>query len=179
MIASARRAPRAGGACAAAVLLAACSPALDWRDVRPAGSHVTLLMPCKPVVQERRLPLAGASVSLTLQACKAGDQTWGIAHADVADPARVGAALVELRTSAAANIASLAAEVLPLQVPGATPQAASERVRLDGRLPDGRPVQMQLAVFAQGTRVFQATALGERLPVEAAETFFGSIRFLP
>jgi len=82
-------------------------------------------------------------------------------------------------TSAAANIASLAAEVLPLQVPGATPQAASERVRLEGRLPDGRPVQMQLAVFAQGTRVFQATALGEQLPVEAAQTFFGSIRFLP
>jgi len=179
MTVSARRATRAGCACAAAVLLAACSPALDWREVRPAGSHVTLLMPCKPVLQERRLPLAGASVSLTLQACSAGDQTWGIAHADVADPARVGAALVELRTSAAANVASLAAEVLPLQVPGATPQAASERVRFEGRLPDGRPVQMQLAVFAQGTRVFQATALGERLPVEAAETFFGSIRFPP
>ncbi|MBE0548915.1 MAG: hypothetical protein IH627_14965, partial [Rubrivivax sp.] len=62
-------AARAGCVCAAAFLLAACSPTLDWRDVRPAGSGVTLLMPCKPVVQERSLPLAGAPVRLSLQAC--------------------------------------------------------------------------------------------------------------
>jgi hypothetical protein len=91
----------------------------------------------------------------------------------------VGAALVALREAAVANMAAGSAERLPLQVPGATPQPASERLRLEGRLPDGRPVQVQLAVFAHGTRVFQATALGERLPAEAAETFFGSIRFLP
>jgi hypothetical protein len=87
--------------------------------------------------------------------------------------------LAELRTSAAANVAAGAVEPLPLQVPGATPQPGSERVRLDGRLPNGRPVQVQVAVFAQGTRVFQVTALGDRLPAEAAETFFGSIRFAP
>ncbi|MDP1646754.1 MAG: hypothetical protein Q8M01_00930 [Rubrivivax sp.] len=172
-------AARAGCVCAAAFLLAACSPTLDWRDVRPAGSGLTLLMPCKPVVQERSLPLAGAPVRLSLQACSAGGRTWGIAHADVADPARVGVALGELRSSAAANIAGGAAETLPLQVPGATPQAASERVRFGGRLPDGRPVQVELAVFAHGTRVFQATALGEQLTLEAAQTFFGSIRLQP
>jgi hypothetical protein len=52
-------------------------------------------------------------------------------------------------------------------------------VRFDGRLPDGRTVQAQVAVLAHGTRVFQVTALGERLPGEAADTFFGSIRFVP
>ncbi|HSQ70999.1 MAG TPA: hypothetical protein VLM87_01135, partial [Rubrivivax sp.] len=91
----------------------------------------------------------------------------------------VAAALGELRASAAANLAAGAVEQLSLQVPGATPQPGSERERFDGRLPDGRPVQAQMAVFAQGTRVFQVTALGERLPNEAAETFFGSIRFAP
>jgi hypothetical protein len=34
-------------------------------------------------------------------------------------------------------------------------------------------------LFALGTRVFQATALGERLEPEASETFFGSIRLQP
>jgi hypothetical protein len=172
-------AARAGCACAAAFLVAACSPALDWRDVRPAGSGLTLLMPCKPVSQERQLPLAGAPVQLSLLACSADGQTWGIAHADVADPARVSAALVELRHAAAANLSAEPTEVLPLQVPGATPQAASVRVRFDGRRPDGRAVHVQSAVFARGTRVFQATALGEPLQAEAAQTFLGSIRFLP
>ncbi|HSM22203.1 MAG TPA: hypothetical protein VK876_08350 [Rubrivivax sp.] len=176
MTLTARSAAGAGGA---ALLLAACAPALDWRDVRPEGSNMTLLMPCKPTAQQRRLPLAGAAVILSLHACSADGQTWGVAHADVEDPARVAAALAELRVSAAANVDAGAAEPLQLQVPGATPQPASERVRLEGHLPDGRPVQVQVAVFAQGTRVFQVTALGERLPGEAAETFFGSIRFAP
>jgi hypothetical protein len=173
------RAAEVGRACVASLLLVACAPALDWRDVRPDGSSLTLLMPCKPTAQERRLPLAGVTVRLSLHACSADGQTWGIAHADVEDPARVEAALTELRTAAAANIAAGPAERLPLQVPGATPQPAGERVRFDGQLPDGRAVQAQLAVFAQGTRVFQATALGERLSGEAAETFFGSIRLTP
>jgi hypothetical protein len=179
MSSPARRAAGAGCACAVAWLLTACAPALDWREVRPAGTVATLLMPCKPAIQERTLVLAGAPVRLSLLACTAEGQTWGLAHADVADPARVGAALAELRQAAAANVAGGTAEPVPLLVPGATPQAASLRVRFDGRLPDGRSVQVQVAVFAQGTRVFQATALGERLAAEASETFFGSVRLQP
>ena len=49
-------------------------------------------------------------------------------------------------------------------------------LRLQGRLPDGRAVQMQLAVFARGTQVFQATVLGDAVPDDAAETFFASLR---
>jgi len=179
MSSPAPRAARAVCACAVSWLLAGCAPALDWRDVRPAGTAAILLMPCKPVTQERSLALAGAPVRLSLLACTAAGQTWGLAHADVADPTRVGAALEELRQSAAANVSGGTAHPLPLQVQGATPQAASLRLRFDGRLPDGRPVQMQVAVFAQGTRVFQATALGEHLEAEASETFFGSIRLQP
>lgn len=179
MSSPAPRAARAGCACAAAWFLTACTPALDWRDVRPAGTAALVLMPCKPVTQERSVALAGAPVRLALLACTAAGQTWGLAHADVADPGRIGAALEELRRAAVANVSGGNATALPLQVPGATPQAASLRLRFDGRLPDGRPVQMQVAVFALGTRVFQATVLGERLEAEACQTFFGSIRLQP
>ncbi len=161
-------------------LLAGCSPALDWREVRPAHSPVQLLMPCKPAAQERRVSLAGQPVRLTLHACTAGGQTWGLAFADVVEPARVGPALVELGASAAGNIgAPAAAGAGPLQVPGATPHADSRRWRLQGTRPDGKPVQMQLAVFAHGTQVFQATALGEQLPDDAADTFFDALRMRP
>jgi hypothetical protein len=46
-------------------------------------------------------------------------------------------------------------------------------------MPDGRAVTEQLAVFTKGTKVFQATALGEKLESEAADTFFGGLRFAP
>jgi hypothetical protein len=170
---------RRGTAAALALAVVACAPTLDWRDVRPADSGFMLQFPCRPTAQERAVALAGAKVRLVLHACSAGGQTWALAFAEMTEPARVGAALAELRGAAAANVGAPLAPPLPLPVPGATPNAESGRLRLDGRLPDGKPVQMQLAVFAQGTRVFQATVLGERVPAEAAQAFFTSLRPSP
>jgi len=167
---------------AAAALLAAaaaCSPTLDWRELRLAGSGVTLLLPCRPSAQVRSVQLAGRSVQLSLQACSAGGQTWALAFADVGDPAVLAPALDALRAAAQANLGATDGQTLPLAVPGATPNAASRRVLLNGKLPDGKAVQEQVAVFTHGTLVFQATVLGESLPADGVETFFGSLRFSP
>lgn len=164
---------------AAVGLLAACAPALDWRELRPEGSGLVLLMPCKPERQARQVSLASTQVRLELHACSAGGITWGVAHADVGDPARVGAALDELRASAARNLGAAQATALPLKVEGATPNASSQRVQLAGHMPDGRAAVEQTAVFVKGTRVFQAVALGQALDAEAVDTFFASLRLAP
>lgn len=153
----------------------ACSPALDWRDVRADAAGLQLQFPCKPAQQQRTLPLAGVAVQLTLQVCSADGQTFGLAHADMADPARVQAALQELAAAAARNTAGTPLRTAPLQVPGATPNAASQRQRLSGRLPDGKPAQMELVLFAIGTRVYQASVLGEALRDDVVETFIASL----
>jgi hypothetical protein len=159
--------------------LAACSPTLDWREARPAGSGFVALFPCKPKSLTRRLALAGAPAALSMHACSAGGMTFALAHADLADPARVGPALLELQRAAAANVGAGARREMPLKVSGITPNPASARVALEGRLPDGQPVLEQVAVFSRGTMVLQATALGAKLQPEAAETFFGSLRAVP
>lgn len=160
----------------AALLLAACSPALDWRELRPEDSGVVAMFPCRPASHARKLPLAGGEVLLTLHACQAGEVTWALSHADLGDPGRVSLALDELRRSAAANIGAGEPQALPLAVPGATPYAGSGRSALAGRGADGRAVQSQVAVFAKGTRVFQATAIGPALPAEALQTFFDGLK---
>ncbi len=160
----------------AVLCLAACSPALDWREVRPDGSGAVLLMPCKPKSQERRLALDGQRTLLTLYACSASDQTWSLAFADVGDPARVSGALQALVRAAGDNVAASSQQALALKVPGATPNGANQRMVYQGQLPDGKVVQMQVAVFAHGTRVFQVTAVGGALPAEGLDTFMGSIR---
>jgi hypothetical protein len=164
---------------AALAALVACSPALDWRELRPADSGAQLMLPCKPQRHERTVALAGQRQKLVMLSCQADGQTWALAFADLADPARLGAGLQELAQAAQTNIAAGSPQSLPLQVPGATPHPASQRAKLLGKLPDGQPVQMQVAVFAHGTRVFQATALGPGLADSAAETFMASLRFAP
>jgi len=160
-----------------ALALAACSPALDWREVRPEGTGLTLLLPCRPSQQVRTVALAGRDVRLALVACSAGGQTWAVAFADVGDPAAVGPALDGLRRAAARNLGAADAGSQALSVPGATPNAASARLALAGRLPDGAAVQEQVALFTRGTFVFQATVVGPALPADAVDTFFGGLRF--
>ncbi len=160
-------------------LLTACAPTLDWRDTRPEGSGLQLQFPCRAGGQSRDLALAGMRVNLALHACAAGGLTWGLGHADVADPARVGPALAELAAAARANVGASASAPLPLAVRGATPNPNSGRWRVQGRLPDGTPVQMQVAVFARGTQVFQATVLGPQVPPEGADIFFASMQLGP
>jgi hypothetical protein len=175
---SCRRLPWAlpGALVLGAAALAACSPALDWRQVRPADSRVTMMFPCKPVGQVRRLTLAGQEVRLSLHACSADGHTWGLAFADTGDPARVTLALRALQEGVVANVDGAAAPAQALNVPGATPNEASVRQRVQGRLPDGREVAVDSGVFALGTWVYQATVLGPGPGSEAVETFFGALR---
>lgn len=159
-----------------AAILSACTPTYNWREVRPEGSGVVLMMPCKPDSHARRVRLAGGDVRLTLHACSTGEVTWALAEADLGDPTRVGPALAELRRAAADNLGADRETPLPLAVDGATPNPASGRLALQGQLPDGRPVHEQVAVFTRGTRVYQATCVGAQLPAEAVETFFAGLK---
>ncbi|MDO9461522.1 MAG: hypothetical protein Q7N95_15615 [Alphaproteobacteria bacterium] len=163
-------------AAAVATVLTACTPTLDWRELRAADGTLTLLLPCKPASHARKVQLAGQAVTLTLLACRAGEVTWALAHADMVDPARVTPALDELRQAALANLGATTGAALPLAVAGATPNPSSSRVAISGHLPDGSAVQEELAVFARGTRVFQATAVGARLEPQALQTFFTALR---
>jgi hypothetical protein len=168
---------RAAALALAATLGAACSPALDWRELRPDGSGAVVLLPCKPASHARRVPLAGGVVEWTLYACSAGGVTWALGFAELEDPARVGPALAELEAAALANIGAAAPEARQaLRVDGATPHPASALLAARGRLADGTEVQERVALFSKGTRVYQATAVGAALPPEALESFLDGLR---
>lgn len=158
-----------------AIAASACSPVYDWRTVQLAGGGVSALMPCKPDVQTRKLKVADVPLHMTLQVCTAGDQTWAITSADVSDATHVAALLRALQAAAAANLATETAPLVPFAVPGATPSAASGRMALGGRLPDGRPMNGQMLFFSKGTRVYQASVLGVVLPAEGVENFLASL----
>lgn len=160
----------------ALLLLGACTPSLDWREVRPEGSGAVALFPCKPSTDARMVTLAGARVRMVLAACNAGDATWAVAHADVADAARVAPALEALRAASVANLAGTAERVGPMKVEGMTPNARAERVRVLGKLPGGEAVTLEGGVFTRGTRVYQASVMGKSLDAEAVAVFFDNLK---
>jgi hypothetical protein len=154
----------------------ACSPTLDWRELRPEGSGIAAMFPCKPDRHARPLRVAGHPVRMEMLVCSAGGATYALAFADLPDPAAVPVALQELRELAGTNIAAAPVPPLRLQVPGMTPYPQAARVSLSGRLPDGAAVQEQAVFFAKGLRVYQASVIGERPSAEAADTFLAGLR---
>ena len=161
----------------AALLLAACSPALDWREVPLAGTDLLGRFPCHPSHVVRNVELMGRQQQFALTSCDAGGVTYGIITTDVEDPTRVDAALTTLAEAARRSVGASNATIVPLAFAGVTPYRGDIRMRLSGRRGDGQGVEESISLFARGTRVFQATAIGPALPPAAVEPFHAGLRF--
>jgi hypothetical protein len=159
-------------------MLPACSPALNWREVRPEGTRLALLLPCKPDKAEKMVPLGGPATTLRMLGCDAGGATFAVAVADMGDVAKVAPVLAQWQSLTLANMKAVAApQVSPLKLPSAAALPPASLVKAEGQGPDGKPVSGQAAYFAQGAQVFQVVMYSPRIAPEVAETFFSSLKF--
>lgn len=144
------------------VLLAGCSPSLDWRTVslEPLGLRASL--PCKPDRLERGIELAGAPVQVHMAGCTADGTTVALACAALPPSALPGAALAHWRAAVLAALRappaghSGAAKDRPFEPVGALVLPQSVRTQAQGQQPDGSGAAfMDAAWFArlQGTQL--------------------------
>jgi hypothetical protein len=151
------------------VLAGACTPSLDWREVRPADAGLLTLFPCKPEVFSRPAT-AAEPARMGLAQCKAGGLSFALSWAELPDPAQVTPALRQMREAVAVKLEARAEPAQPLQVPGMTPNAEALSQRLAGSQ------QAQVAVFARGKVVYQALMLGPKRDDAAWESFVGALK---
>lgn len=108
-----------------ATLLAACAPALNWREVRPANADgLRATFPCKPLEAQRRVTLPGLPdpVTVNLLSCEADGSRWVLSHLGVTDASLVPVALRALAAATRGNLALAASEAARQN--GAAPSAA-------------------------------------------------------
>jgi hypothetical protein len=157
--------------------IAACTPTWDWRSVPLPGTQLVTELPCRPSRFQRDVKVAGVTLKLFMLSCETGGVTYGVATADVVDPARVDTVLIGLRDSAAAAIRSSGSTAGALNLHGVTPFNGNYSAHLHGQRPDGETIDEAVRVFARGTRVFQASAVGSTLPEAALKPFEDGLRF--
>jgi len=162
---------------AAAAALVGCAPTLDWRSVPLPATPLVAELPCRPGRFQREVTVAGVPLKLFMLSCEAGGVTYGVATAEVGDPAHVDPVLFALRDSAAAAIRSADSTAGALNLRGATPFSGNSSAHLHGRRPDGETIEEAVRVFARGTRVYQASAVGTSLPDAALRPFEDGLRF--
>lgn len=164
---------------AAAFGLVACSPTFNWREVRAESVPLKAMLPCKPDKTSRTVPMAGRQVELKVLGCEAGGATFAVLTGDIVDPLRGGDVLAQWRRATLANLrlAPDRAQDTPFLPAGAMALAQSSRVTAAGRRADGSAVESQAAYFARGSYVVQAVVYADKIPAEAADTFFASLGF--
>lgn len=170
-----------------AVVLAACSPALNWRSVPLDAAGLTVLLPCKPDYAVRPVELGAVrSAELSMAGCDADGATFAVSHLRIDDPAQAGATLALWQAAVRARMQAPAG---PPQSPPATtafvPAGAlqlpqSVRAQLWGRTEDGRAVTAQAVWFARlegpHARLYHAVVYSPAPRPEVAQTFIDGVR---
>lgn len=161
------------GGALALTLLAACTPTLDWRELRAPEAGFSVMLPGRIATDARALPAPLADVRLSQWSARAGETLYavGVAGLPSADRGKAVAAL--LRTGLMANFGARVTAEYTLAGGwtewAALGTAAGKEVRVDVRqriLPDR---YQQLVVIAP-------VALADR---EAVQMFWSSFRPLP
>ncbi len=79
--------------CACSLLLAACSPSMNWRTVQLESAPLQIALPCKPQTQTRPVAMGAGSVQMSMVTCEVEGTTFAAMHFLLTDPTQAGEVL--------------------------------------------------------------------------------------
>ena len=164
-----------------AVLLASCSPDLNWRQTGFDGTNFKVDLPCKPDKATRSVPLGGLPVSLQVAGCESGSAMVAVMTAALPPGADANAVLSGWQQATWANMQAAGAE--PGQAwtpPGMLPLPAAQRLSAQGQRSDGQPVAAQAVwgafVERDHVRLVHAVVYDRKVAPVLAEHLFESLK---
>ena len=170
--------------CALLLLITACTPTLNWRDVRfesASGSTLKAVLPCKPDVATRQQQLGGILVELSMMGCVASDTTFTLSRVPLANPLNGPKVLAAWQAAGMANarVKSAGAIAIPAVVSGASAWPPAVWQTIDGEVNQAHMLWFTKQT-ATGVIVYQAAMYGKQLSnkssEDAADTFFESLK---
>ena len=165
---------RASSLLALCLVLGACSPALNWRNVDFAGIQAAL--PCKPDQAERPVSLAGIELRLAMVGCEADGGLYAISHLRLAQGVQAQAVIDAWRMQAMQSMGSTA---LPLTTPlpalGARP--ALTVYQASGNNPRGQAVQARWTWVQRDRDIYHWALYAPVIRAEMEEPFLGAFQW--
>lgn len=170
--------------CAALALGAgACTPSLNWREVRLAPVTAVALLPCKPDHAERSVPLGGEPTTLAVSGCEAGGATFALMAAKLPAGRAPDDLLAGWQQATLANMRATGTPTRqPFHPPRGLPLPHAERVVAEGQQADGRAVVAQAVWTARaaeggGTELLHAVMYAAKPQPAVADAFFEGIKW--
>lgn len=159
-------------------LLAACQPALNWRDVRLDNTPLRVQLPCKPDRASRAVAMAGQNLQLHVAGCDAGGATFAVMQADLPQPQLAAVVLAQWRQATLLNMRATSLQDAAFVPTGAYNLPQSLLTQAVGRRPaaaGGAAVQARAVWFSNGAQVFHAVLYADAIEPAVADTFFASL----
>ena len=152
------------------LFLTACTPELDWREVRPPDGGFVVLLPQKPGQSERRLVTPAGPVLMRMVSVRIGDHTLGVGFADF--PVPLEAPLLDaLRDALLANINGQVTSEREITAAGMRGREFNAKGTL-GRGTEARAGLLQARLLVRGQRYFQLVSLGGPGSMQQADIEF-------
>lgn len=175
----------------AAVLLMACSPRFEWREVRSPEGYVVMLPGRAQTVSREVVLGSGQTVTMVMSSSGVGATLFAVGAARLGpeiarDPAARSAAVAYFQQALLRNVKGTG--VARSTPPHGWPPADARRVLVTEAIEatgeagsDGRKSRLAARFYVVDDQLFQLVALGAEgeIPPEALDTFFTSFRLTP
>lgn len=155
------------------ILLTACSPKFDWREVRGTESPFTILLPAKPATFSRDMILNGVALKMQMTAADVDGVSFAVGSAKVADSSKIPGVLEAMRQGMLNNIHGVVEKDSHIN----SDLAGKDMIAL-GKLTNGQPVKLVGRFLAHGAWVYQIVIIGKEkaLTTEVVDTFMTSFK---
>jgi hypothetical protein len=171
------------------LLMAACSPRFDWREIKSAEGGFSILMPDRPQTTTREIDFDGRKIGMTMVSTGIGPTLFAAGMAQL-PPGSTGAPQLDatLAWFRDALVRNIDGQTIAVQPVALSPAAALGRMVRGGQAfeargrvgKDRRPGQLAARFHVVDDRLYQLVAVGAEgeLTADALETFFSSFRLI-
>jgi hypothetical protein len=159
------------------LMLVACSPKYDWREVHASHAPYVAAFPAKPSNQTRDTKLAGKSVAMTMTSTQVDGVTFAVASAAMADASEAQAALPLWKAALLANLkGKIKLESSPRVSQGQALQI--EVAASQGAPGKEQPLVVHARFIAVKQHLYQLVVMGppQRVTRDGIDTFFTSFK---
>ena len=168
---------------AAALLLGACSPKYDWREIRAPDAGWSAMLPGRQSVAERDILLGELPVKMAMQGARVDETSFAVGSAVLPDarPETRARALAAMREALVRNIGGSVTDSAEVTVPvvNASGQRVGEapgvQITASGQI-RGKPATLAARLVVRNARAVQALVVGPAVEGDAVDTFFDSLR---
>lgn len=163
-----------------AAVLAACSPAYDWRTVTNGDNGYSVDLPARPRADQRDVEVDGTPMHMSMQTAEVDDVVFVVGTLALPDaqPATQQRALAFLRDGLARNVGAPARTrevAVPVSSGGSVEGIEMELAGKAGQTQQARTLHARLV--AKGARAYEVAIVGRgQPPVEQVDQFFQSFR---